>query len=45
MEEYRLGELFEIKYLDRRRAWMKEIDYFYDYNEKQISVPLFNLLF
>ena len=34
MEEYRLGELFEIKYLDRRRAWMKEIDYFYDYNEK-----------
>lgn len=34
MEEYRLGDFFEIKFLDRRRAWMKENDFFYDYNEK-----------
>lgn len=34
MEEYRLGELFEIRCLDLRKAWMKENDIFYNYNEK-----------
>ena len=34
MEEYRLDELFDIRCLDLRKAWMKENDVFYNYNEK-----------